>query len=989
MFLQDSVHSGQFQYRVGALSAANNYNENYNYAYQSTDSLNHSYSESGGVGGGTGGRRKGATLPMPPQSNAKIPKIAGLNGPGYHSQSLDLDDGTYRSTRGYASDRIRYRRLDTLRIAKNILYLIGNSLKSPMFTHDSIYSYPSSARHPTSHMDDTYTTSMFDEDYDDAELDDAIEYYDDEANESFYQHHPADDSPYDPPKRLPTQPTAKSHHQKLPEIPFSGSGKLLPTPATRLGGHTGTTAASATTYQPTGAFLTNGLMSTAATSLPGYSTKTTYTPSSPLVPPSTSSSSYAAASAPQQIIAGSITTFTKTLSSIFASKNPPQQQTTSGSSRPASASTTTGGLSFTAKFMQSNKPPVTATTTPASQSAQLNNYCDEDYYKSISGGGHHHLLNANSQHQSLVATTTLTSTTVTSTVDYSDDYKFNYDDYSYSETDYIATGDITNVKNHYNNNYPDYGCVAVEPRLIGDPDDDQAFSGGLGQTQHKHQQQQIDNISYSYCDSNGVQQVATSSSSTLAYKPVLLATTVAATVATATSTATSVAKSGGAMLLKQQQQSTVIYDEDEDDAYDDTFRPHDVDEEEEEEDEEDVEYMDDKLLGPAVSTITSTAADYYTQQPTPATSTVTAPYYNYQADCFNEEDEYRYLEEEQEQYRDDPEYYHEDDDTSYGPGFQHIHQPTTTMTTLATSASSNASSSMTTTTTTAAATKKKHLAAQDSIDDNEFFFKHSQNQLTINTSTLSAKHDVIREEDECQTPLSSGEYHPPSASPKLAAPAAVSSATSSATARSISATATTAAAAATGVSITPAPSLLLATTTATTSSSIIGGITASTAAAAMAAATSTMNHIADIGGGAAAATGTLATGAAAGASDKASEHLLLLDGGLGGPGAAAVSLLDHHHHPTEKKIGLGMAIGEMGMTVAGTTGMVGRKSEITAKQRWNWAYNKIIMQLNVSVSLFLTTFSRLYSVKYSLCARHIRFGSGVRQLCLSQILVTF
>lgn len=25
-----------------------------------------------------------------------------------------------------------------------------------------------------------------------------------------------------------------------------------------------------------------------------------------------------------------------------------------------------------------------------------------------------------------------------------------------------------------------------------------------------------------------------------------------------------------------------------------------------------------------------------------------------------------------------------------------------------------------------------------------------------------------------------------------------------------------------------------------------------------------------------------------------------------------------------------------------------RKSEITAKQRWNWAYNKIIMQLNVS-----------------------------------------
>lgn len=29
-------------------------------------------------------------------------------------------------------------------------------------------------------------------------------------------------------------------------------------------------------------------------------------------------------------------------------------------------------------------------------------------------------------------------------------------------------------------------------------------------------------------------------------------------------------------------------------------------------------------------------------------------------------------------------------------------------------------------------------------------------------------------------------------------------------------------------------------------------------------------------------------------------------------------------------------------------GSTARKSDITAKQRWNWAYNKIIMQLNVS-----------------------------------------
>ncbi|XP_055922175.1 serine-rich adhesin for platelets isoform X4 [Eupeodes corollae] len=37
-------------------------------------------------------------------------------------------------------------------------------------------------------------------------------------------------------------------------------------------------------------------------------------------------------------------------------------------------------------------------------------------------------------------------------VDYSDDYKYGYDEYSYSENDYIATGDITDNQN-YNNNY--------------------------------------------------------------------------------------------------------------------------------------------------------------------------------------------------------------------------------------------------------------------------------------------------------------------------------------------------------------------------------------------------------------------------------------------------------------------------------------------------------------------------------------------------------
>lgn len=37
----------------------------------------------------------------------------------------------------------------------------------------------------------------------------------------------------------------------------------------------------------------------------------------------------------------------------------------------------------------------------------------------------------------------------------------------------------------------------------------------------------------------------------------------------------------------------------------------------------------------------------------------------------------------------------------------------------------------------------------------------------------------------------------------------------------------------------------------------------------------------------------------------------------------------------------------------GTGASTVRKSEITAKQRWNWAYNKIIMQLNVSTIFIL------------------------------------
>lgn len=810
----------------------------------------------------------------------------------------------------------------------------------------------------------------------------ASPYDDNDDYMDLFDNHLLDDSsPYDPrkAKRLPggapfTISAAKP--QKLPAIPSTANQQVPSMPTARpqvpqmSNGHH---------FSAVGCPPTKPHQST----YKNYQPPVSYGPlSTPAVPATTSN---ATSSAPQQMLAGGITTFTKTISSIFASKTPAAPTSTAprpfganNTTTATQAATTNGGigLSFAAKFMQPKQPPpptTTSTSTTASTTTNIaqppppgvSNNCDEEYYTSI-GRGPQPGSNANP-----------TQTTHKGGVDYSDDYKYNYDDFSYSETDYIATGDITNVKNHYNNNYPDYGCAAVEPRLIGDPDDDRAFSGGLGQPQHKHHQQQIDNISYSYCNSNGgLHQAATSTAAphTMRYQATPPQNTVSSMVTSnansttvVSSTGSTVAAKSGAMLQKQQ--PTVVYDDDEDelleeDEYEDTYMAGGDEDEDELDDAKYVVYMEDHVSIAATVASSSAAGDYYT---TPATTLATAgnvtaaPYYNYQEDYFNEEDEYKYLAEEQKEYHHDgSEFYHEDPDPAYYPKTSVQNGFHGAVDDALISSSGGVASPKSQPPPVTQVTKKKHLAAQDSIDDNEFFMKHSTNQLTINTNTAllsTMQHDTIREEeDECQTPLggSAGDYaypqHPASAvtSPaKVLSPVVVASPKSVASPLQLHPSATA------------APSLLLATTTATTSSSIIGGITASTAAAAMAAATSTMNHIADIGGG-----GALAAEAAhdeqaatnttnnnqqlAAAASHLPLPMMLLE-----PGSAAgvAALLDPSAMvgaPEKKKIGLGMAIGEMGMTVAGTTGMVGRKSEITAKQRWNWAYNKIIMQLNVS-----------------------------------------
>lgn len=106
------------------------------------------------------------------------------------------------------------------------------------------------------------------------------------------------------------------------------------------------------------------------------------------------------------------------------------------------------------------------------------------------------------------------------------------------------------------------------------------------------------------------------------------------------------------------------------------------------------------------------------------------PYYSYQHDYFDEEDELVYLENEREEAEDEDieeEDLVEEEEDEYGDQFEEMQDNSKSM---------------------LLNKKPRHLAAQDSIDDNEFFRQHSKNTLTI------SKQDSIQEEDEnAQTPI--------------------------------------------------------------------------------------------------------------------------------------------------------------------------------------------------------------------------------------------
>lgn len=180
------------------------------------------------------------------------------------------------------------------------------------------------------------------------------------------------------------------------------------------------------------------------------------------------------------------------------------------------------------------------------------------------------------------------------------------------------------------------------------------------------------------------------------------------------------------------QQTTEIYDEEieedeykeymEDDPYNSTSKSSII-----------TTTQSTNLTSVQSSTITTTIDNYNSNANSNSSYSAypaNQPYYSYQHDYFDEEDELVYLENEREEAEEEDveeEDVAEEEEDEYGDQLEELQD----------SSKSKLLNK-----------KPRHLAAQDSIDDNEFFRQHSKNMLTI------SKQESIQEEDETiQTPI--------------------------------------------------------------------------------------------------------------------------------------------------------------------------------------------------------------------------------------------
>lgn len=264
------------------------------------------------------------------------------------------------------------------------------------------------------------------------------------------------------------------------------------------------------------------------------------------------------------------------------------------------------------------------------------------------------------------------------------------------------------------------------------------------------------------------------------------------------------------------------------------------------------------------------------------------PFYTYQEDCFNEEDEYKYLEKEREE---------------ANLGVTDVLDQ-----------SQNAIE------------KKQHmLRAQESISDSEFFLQHLEGGVKPHIGHLNKQGSII-EETELSDDQDDYEEKPEVAK-ATTSPATIT------TNVTMSTMSSAAAAAAVTSSITSRPlSFLAAMTTTTTAQAVStkqpGDIVNDMIGAAVPPPSSLNSMLA---GATATATGGDATAMMMAAAKLATTAT----------GPATTNKVDDVIEDVTKK----KQLGSIDETAATTTV---RKSGVTPRQRWHWAYNKLIMQMNVS-----------------------------------------
>lgn len=278
------------------------------------------------------------------------------------------------------------------------------------------------------------------------------------------------------------------------------------------------------------------------------------------------------------------------------------------------------------------------------------------------------------------------------------------------------------------------------------------------------------------------------------------------------------------------------------------------------------------------------------------------PYYNYQEDYFNEEDEYKYLEKEREE-----------------AGMEETEV-----------LESNQSS----------VEKKPHLLrAQESISDNDFFLQHLEGGVKPHTGYLNKQESIIEEVEPFEE---QDEYEEKIEPIKTIGFTASFTSTTTHTSTISSSIGSSIATTVTPIMTSRPLSILAAMTTTTTAQALSttkqpGDIVTDIIGAAVPPPSSLSSMINApavcnaIGGDATAmmmAAAKLATTAT---------------------GPATTTKVDDVIEDVTKKKQLGST--DDSSMAAGTTG---RKSGATSKQRWLWAYNKILMQLNVSnLSIYL------------------------------------